>query len=85
MTETAASPSTPEQIVDLIRAENWKKAGGHAISTGEAIALIEQYAAVAAAEAAIKATTESFDKAIAITDAALSMPLATTARIPAGE
>lgn len=78
MSISAALPTTAAEIVDLIRHLNrW---GTPTIDRPAAIDLIEQYAAVVASEAAIKATTESFDKCIAITDAILSKPLATTAR-----
>lgn len=67
--QSAAKPTTAAEIMDLIRGPRW-------ITRDESIALIEQYAAVVAADAAIKATSEAFDKCLAITDAALSMPLA---------
>lgn len=70
---TKAEPSTVEAVVDLIRRPG---AGlGLAVSREAAIALVEQYAAVVAGEAAIKATEASYAKCIAITDAALSKPL----------
>lgn len=71
--EAKAQPVTAGDIVDAIRDPRW-------IARGDAIKLIELYAAVVANDAALKAarkaTTESFDKCIAITDAALSAPLA---------
>lgn len=76
-------PSTAEQIVDLIRADHPKYFSRHAITTAEAIDLIEQYAAVVAAEAATNATAEAHDRTMAAFDAALSRPLATTARTSA--
>lgn len=60
-----AKPTTAAEIMDLIRGPHW-------VTRDEAIALIEQYAAVVAAEACIKATTEAYDKCIGITDGALS-------------
>lgn len=68
----AENACTAEQIVDLIRAADNER---FCISRGEGIELIEQYAAVVAAEAAIKATRESYDNYLAITDEALSKPL----------
>lgn len=73
MAAIQSSPCTPEQIVDLIRAAANDR---FCISRGEGIELIEQYAAVVAAEASIKATSEAYDKCLAITDEALSKPLA---------
>lgn len=75
MADIQSSPCAPEQIVDLIR--SWR-AQGFTVSHDEAIALIENYAAVVAAEASIKAASEAYDKCIAVTDAAMSMPLAST-------
>lgn len=75
-TATKAEPCTPEQIVDLIRAPHPRYISGHAITIADAIGLIEQYAAVAAAEASIKATAEAHDRAMAVFDAAMSKPLA---------
>lgn len=72
--EIKSSPCTPEQIVDLIRASHDDK---YSISHGDGVELIEQYAAVAAAEAAIKATSEAHDKTMAVFDEAMSKPLAT--------
>lgn len=71
---------TAEQIVDLIRAAHNER---YSIDRGEAIELIEQYAAVAASEAAIKATSEAHARTMTAFDEALSKPLATTARTPA--
>ena len=69
---SAGEPSTPEQIVGIIR--SWR-AQGFTVSRDEAIALIEQYAAIVASEAALTATSAAFDRCIAVTDAALSKPL----------
>lgn len=80
--KTGERPCTAEQIVDLIRATHPKYASRRAITRAEAIALIEQHAAVVASEAAIKATSQSFDRCKAIVDESLSRPLATT---PASE
>lgn len=76
MVDIKSSPCMAEQIVDLIRAVHPKYFSRHAISTAEAIELIEQYAAVVAGEAAIKATSESYDRAVAAFDDAMSKPLA---------
>jgi hypothetical protein len=72
-------PCTAEQIVDLIRAPHRRYVSGHAITTAEAIDLIEQYAAVAAAEASITATSEAYDKTMVVFDEAMSKPLASPA------
>ena len=72
-----AKPTTAEQIVDLIRQPHRKYVSAHAISTREAIDLIEQYAAVAAAEASIKTTEKAYEKTMAVFDEAMSRPLAT--------
>lgn len=73
----AAQPTTAAEIVALIRAANDGPVHGFwAVTPGEAIDLIEQYAAVVAGEAAIRATRESFDKCIAVYDDAMSRPLA---------
>ena len=68
-----AQASTAEQIVDLIRAAHQE--GYYSITPGEAASLIEQYAAVAAAEASIKATSEAHGRTMAAFDEAMSKPL----------
>jgi hypothetical protein len=77
-----AQAVTAEQIVDLIRAPHPRFVSGHAITTGEAIEMIEQYAAVVASEAAIKATSEAGDRALAAFDEAMSKPLAKPSALP---
>ena len=59
---------TVEQIVDLIRAEHRSRVGGFAISTAEAIDLIENYAACAASGAAIEVTKSAHERAMATFD-----------------
>lgn len=56
---------TAEEIVDLIRAQNWKNGGVHSIDRDEAVALVELYGRAAASEEALKVKGEAWDKAIA--------------------
>lgn len=53
-----------EQIVDLIRAEHPRRVGAFAISTAEAMHLIELYGNAVASDAAAKASREAWDKAL---------------------
>lgn len=57
--------SAAEEIVDLIRAQNWKNGGVHHIDRDRCIALVEQYGKSMAAEEAVRCTREAWDKAIA--------------------
>jgi hypothetical protein len=59
---------TAEAIVDLIRAEHRSRIGGFAISTAEAMELIEKYAACAASLAVVEATKEAGDRTLAVFD-----------------
>lgn len=54
MADALENPCTPEQIVNLIRAAHNDR---YSITLGEAMELIENYAAVVAAEASIKASS----------------------------
>lgn len=55
-----------EQIVDLIRAEDRSRVIGFAISTAEAMNLIEQYAKAQAGGAVIEALNEAHERTMAI-------------------
>lgn len=54
-----------EEIVDLLRAQNWKNGGVHSIDRDDAVALVEQFGKAKAAEEAVRCTSEAWDKAIA--------------------
>lgn len=53
--------TTAHEIVTLIRQQNWKNGGCLLVDHDEAVALIEQYAAVVAAGAATRATAAAYD------------------------
>lgn len=63
-----------EQIVDLIRAEHRSRIGGFAISTAEAMDLIEQYAKTQAGSAVIEALNEAHERTMAILSPAARIP-----------
>lgn len=56
--EAKAEPTRAEEIVDLIRRQDGR--GGYEVDRAAAIALIEMYASVVAAEASIKAQLRDF-------------------------
>lgn len=57
--------TTAHDIVALIRQQNWKNGGCLLVEHDEAVALVEQYAAVVASGAVAKATAEAYDACIA--------------------
>ena len=61
----AGNTVSAEEIVDLIRQQNWKNGGCHIVDRDEAIALVEQYANVVASERAIETTRAAHDTALA--------------------
>jgi hypothetical protein len=67
--------TTAHDIASLVRQQNWKNGGCLCIEHDEAVSLIEQYAQVVAAAAAVAATREAFDKAVATVRRAASPPV----------
>ncbi len=55
-----------EQIVDLIRSEHRNRIGGFAISTAEAMDLIEQYAKAQSGAVVIEALKEAHERTMAV-------------------
>lgn len=64
--------TTAEAIVDLIRAQNWKNGGVHSLDIDECVALVEQYAATAAACARVEATESAHESNLKAFDAAVA-------------
>jgi hypothetical protein len=69
-----SGPVTAHDVATIIRQQNWKNGGCLCIDHDEAVALIEQYAAVAAAESACHATQKAFDKAIETVSSTMALP-----------
>lgn len=62
---------TAEQLVDMIRAQNWKNGGVLSVDRDEAIELVAQALRVAHAAGAVAATKSTGESMIAAFDAAM--------------